>query len=109
MKFCPKVDSMKTTFYLPRHMARESVSGSLEGWTEPVAEQQSQSIDNILGYQMEQMDTSSKMDGIIGSADGDEMMAYDTMMTAETHVRALRALVPTHESSPAHELVPVFR
>jgi hypothetical protein len=63
-------DGFNEDYFLPRHMAREFVSGSLEGWTESVAGEQS-NIDNILGYEMEQMAPSSKMDGVIGTADGD--------------------------------------
>jgi len=87
-------DGFNEDYFLPRHMAREFVSGSLDGWTESVAGEQS-NIDNILGYEMEQMAPSSKMDGVIGTADGDTM-AYDAMMTDA-------AQQPTHESLPTHE------
>ena len=93
-------------YFLPRHMARESVSGSLEGWTEPVAEEQSK-LDDILGYEMEQIAPTSKMDGIIGSADGDEMMAYDTMMTdADESSRHATDQVPPQLASPPPGYMP---
>lgn len=66
------------SFFKERHMRRECVEGSLEGWVE---EDAVSSIDAMIGYELENLAPAKDDVGIgvgIGSADGDEMMADGT-------------------------------
>ena len=82
-------------------MAREFVPGSLNGCEDPVAEEQSNLIDNVLGYEMEQMVQDSKIDNFIGSADGDMMMvSASNMMTDESSPLAPPQFLPQLLSPP---------
>ena len=68
------------SLFLPKHMARESVEGSLVGWVEEDTAAAQSSINDMLGFELENLPNVGTDVGI-GSADGDMMMvdATDTM------------------------------
>lgn len=85
-------------FFSARHMARESVSGSTVGWVEADATEQSNSIDAMLGYELENLQPTTSIVGIASAdADGDMGMVNATTATA---------MMPT--IMPAQQAVPVL-
>ena len=61
-------------FFKERHMSRKSVEGSLVGWVEDAVS----SIDEMIGYELENLTPNGDVGIGIGSADGDVMMADAT-------------------------------